>query len=103
MVGAARFIDFRAGPGPVPAMYMVVIDTKENPMKKRAKDPRTAAQAYEDKFKAIQTLLETLSIQLTDHKAKMEAEPKNWGFIGDLEEIHQRMATAVSFLAQDEE
>ena len=67
------------------------------------RDTRTAAQAYEEHARAIETLLKTLRTQLAEHRKQAQADPKNWGFCGDLAEIHDRVATAVSFLAPDEE
>ena len=72
-------------------------------MKRTTKDTRTAAQAYEEHAQAIKTLMETLKAQLAKHRKEAAAEPSHWGYVGDIAEIHDRLTTAVSFLAPDEE
>lgn len=70
---------------------------------KAKRDTRTAEQAYEEHAKAIATLIETLKGQLDMHRVQKEANQGHWGYVGDIAEIHDRVATAVSFLAPDEE
>ena len=72
-------------------------------MRTKNEDTRTAAQAYEQHELRIKALLETLKHQHFQHRYQAAAEPLNWGFVGDLEEIENRLAIAVSVLAPDEE
>ena len=67
------------------------------------KETRTAAQAYNEHEQAIQKALAALSIQLAELRKEHEADPRNWGIVGSIEEVKDRLQTTVSFLADEEE
>lgn len=56
---------------------------------------RTAAQAYQENAMAIDNLMRTIKNELFRHKHQAAAEPKDWGYAGDLthyRELLQRIA-----------
>jgi len=67
------------------------------------RDTRTAAQAYEENARAIEALMHTLKNELFRHKHQAAAEPKSWGWCGDLAHVRELLDQAVSFMTGEEE
>jgi sugar-specific transcriptional regulator TrmB len=91
-------------------MYMVTNGGKaageenQKMMKHRwPKETRTAAQAYAEHEQAIEKALKRLAEQLIELRREHEADPRNWGIVGSIEEVKDRIQTTVSFLADEEE
>jgi hypothetical protein len=72
-------------------------------MKTTTRDNRTAAQAYEENARAIEALTHTLKNELFRHKHQAAAEPRNWGYVGDLAHVRELLQQAVSFMTGEEE
>lgn len=61
-------------------------------------ETRTATQAYNEHLAAIEALMDQLAAQLAAHKAEQAATPNSWGKVGDIEEVRDRLQSAVNFL-----
>jgi hypothetical protein len=79
--------------------------TRQRDREARARDEEsanamvtTAAYRYGEHQKAIAEHLEELAFLLAEHRKKADADPRNWGFAGDLAEIAKRLEGCVKFL-----
>jgi len=72
-------------------------------MKTTTRDNRTAAQAYDENWMAIFANLNKLRAGLDAHKRQAFADPKNWGFVGDLAHVNELLAEAARFINGEEE
>jgi non-ribosomal peptide synthetase component F len=68
-------------------------------MTKRTK--QTAQEAYEGHQLQITSLMLRIQAQLAEHAAKQAAQPKNWGYAGDLEEVESRLQSVADFLTPE--
>ena len=59
---------------------------------------KTAAADFKASSEAIEKQLAELAAKLKGHKAKAEADPKNWGYAGDLRTIESDLADILDFL-----
>ena len=57
----------------------------------------TAASDY-DATAAVELQLAKLKLKLETHKAKAKADPKNWGYSGDLRKIESDLADILAFI-----
>jgi Flp pilus assembly protein TadD len=62
------------------------------------KTKRTAAEVYDERDAAITAVLNRLQDGLAAHRREAHADPKNWGFVGDLGYVLDRLDEAVSFI-----
>lgn len=67
------------------------------------RDTRTAAEAYEQNARAINALMDTLKHELFRHKHQAAAEPKSWGYVGDLGHVRELLEQAANFMTGEEE
>jgi len=69
------------------------------------KTTETAAQAYERNTRDINAMIEFLKMEMEKHAERQAAEPRNWGFAGDLAQIRQNLKETLVFAmgARDEE
>lgn len=56
-------------------------------------------ELYEERVAEVEAKLELLKTKLKTHKEREAADPKNWGFNGDLAHVDQVLGELVSFLA----
>jgi hypothetical protein len=54
-------------------------------MKSPIKANMTAEQAYKAVKTQLGLLMTALRLHLDEHAAKAKADPKNWGYVGDLQ------------------
>ncbi len=57
-----------------------------------------ADTSYNKSIKEIEASIKTLQKQLKDHQKKQKKEPKNWGFVGDLDTVKTALQDAVNTL-----
>ena len=68
--------------------------------KRTKKTERTeAAMAYEERRARNEELLGQIDDALEKHASEMEAQPRNWGFAGDLGHVSEGLAEIVKFLS----
>lgn len=72
---------------------------------KTARTTETAAQAYTRKTREIYAMIEFLKSEMEVHAKRQAADPRNWGFAGDLGQIRQNLKETLVFAmgAKDEE
>ncbi len=55
----------------------------------------TAAETYASRRSDIARLIDVLQMELDKHAESQKADPKNWGFAGDLEELRLSLIKSV--------
>jgi len=63
---------------------------------------QTASDLYAERREDIARLIDWLGLELDKHQAKAEAEPRDWGYTGDLGNVRAKLVNAVAFLANQE-
>ena len=58
----------------------------------------TAASDYDATAAAVELQLAKLKAKLEAHKAKAKADPKNWGYSGDLRKVESDLADILAFI-----
>jgi hypothetical protein len=64
---------------------------------------RTAAEAYEANRHDIILLVDLLKAELEHHAKRAAAEPRNWGFAGDLGSVRRRIIEVLAALTGQSE
>jgi hypothetical protein len=59
---------------------------------------QTAATAYTQKAATTKSLLERIAIRLSEHGTRQAAEPRDWGYVGDLGHINEELAQVLASL-----
>jgi hypothetical protein len=59
----------------------------------------TAAEAYESNQHDIILLVDLLKAELDRHAERAAAEPRNWGFAGDLGSVRRRIMEVLASLS----
>ena len=57
-----------------------------------------ATEIYIEKQTAVQTLLRQIEAQVGDHALQHADDPGNWGFIGDLGHVEEKLKEVRGFL-----
>jgi hypothetical protein len=65
--------------------------TMKNPTK-------TAAAAYSQNATTAQDLLKRIATRLAEHQARQAAQPRDWGYVGDLGHINEELAQVLAGL-----
>ena len=60
--------------------------------------PRTAAEAYGANRNDIILLVDLLQAELGHHAERAAAQPRNWGFAGDLGSVRRRLIEVLAML-----
>ena len=63
---------------------------------------QTASELYTQRREDIARLIDWLDLELGKHQAKAQAEPRDWGYAGDLGNVRAKLVRAVAFLANQE-
>lgn len=63
---------------------------------------QTASELYTQRREDIARLIDWLDLELGKHQAKAEAEPRDWGYAGDLGNVRAKLIRAVAFLTNQE-
>jgi hypothetical protein len=56
------------------------------------------AAVYAEKQTAVQTLLAQLDRLVDRHGERQERQPADWGYVGDLAQVEERLKEVVGFL-----
>jgi hypothetical protein len=67
-----------------------------------ARQKRTAAQAYNEMATAITALMNQINDGLANHKRDANADPKNWGYVGDLGYYREQLREIVNGMTGEE-
>ena len=59
----------------------------------------TAAGAYAAKANDIARLIDVLQMELEKHQTLAKADAKNWGRVGDLGQVREKLIEMISFLS----
>ena len=59
---------------------------------------KTAAAAYRQKTATAQGLLKRIATRLADHQTRQAAEPRDWGYVGDIGHINEELAQVLAAL-----
>ena len=60
---------------------------------------KTAAETYAERASDIAAMLDLIGQELKAHKERAAAEPKDWGFAGDLGHIRERLREVLGFIS----
>ena len=60
---------------------------------------RTAKQTYKQYQNDIAALTDLIEQELKQHAERAAADPKNWGFAGDLNEVKHRLIQALAMIS----
>jgi len=60
---------------------------------------QTAAESYESNRRDIILLVDLLKAELDRHAERAAAEPRNWGFAGDLGSVRRRIIEVLASLS----
>ena len=63
---------------------------------------QTASDLYNERREDIARLIDWLDLELGKHQVKAEAEPRDWGYAGDLGNVRAKLIRTVAFLANQE-
>ena len=63
---------------------------------------QTASDLYTERREDIARLTDWLDLELDKHQARAEAEPRDWGYAGDLGNVRAKLVQTVAFLANQE-
>lgn len=58
-----------------------------------------ASATYGKRANDIARLIDVLQMELAKHDAEAKADPKNWGFAGDLGKVRSDLIDTVAFLS----
>ena len=58
----------------------------------------TTTQAYQQHRQDIDRLMEWLADGLEQHRTSAEANPRSWGYVGDLEYIRKQLIESLTFV-----
>lgn len=69
-----------------------------------ASDPnaQTADAAYQTARVAVTNLLDEIRTSLDQHSVQQSADPRNWGFVGDLVYEEERLKSILQHLTGDD-
>jgi hypothetical protein len=59
---------------------------------------QTAAEAYAERRNDIAIIMDCIKMELETHAERAAAQPKNWGFAGDLASIKENMTNILKSL-----
>ena len=59
---------------------------------------QTAAEAYAERAQECNELIDALKAQLQVHATGQQAEPKHWGFAGDLDYVIEQLSYVLASL-----
>ena len=59
---------------------------------------QTAAETYAARAQECHQLIDSLKSRLEEHQGKQAADPRNWGFAGDLDYVIEQLAYVLAAL-----
>ncbi|MBK8987344.1 MAG: hypothetical protein IPM39_14920 [Chloroflexi bacterium] len=62
-----------------------------------------ADEVYQEKHTAVRHLIANMVLSVEAHRLKQQADPNDWGYVGDLAHVEERLKEVVGFLRPVEE
>ena len=59
---------------------------------------KTASTEYSAKAAQAQDFLKRIATRLAEHQSSQAAEPRNWGYVGDLGRVNEELAQILAVL-----
>jgi hypothetical protein len=59
---------------------------------------QTSAEAYAERYAECAGLLKRVTAQLEQHRKRQDADPRNWGYPGDLGRVSEELAYVLASL-----
>ena len=63
---------------------------------------QTARELYDERREDIARVLDWIDLELDTHKTSAEANPKDWGYAGDLGHAREKLIETLAFLSNSE-
>jgi hypothetical protein len=63
---------------------------------------QTASELYAERREDLARLLDWLDLELGKHQAKAEAQPRDWGYAGDLGYVIEKLTQTLASLSSRE-
>lgn len=64
---------------------------------------QTASELYDERREDITRMMNWIELELDKHKTKAEANPKNYGYAGDLGYVRENLVEILTFLSNGEQ
>ena len=63
---------------------------------------QTASELYDERRQDIARVMDWIEIELDKHKTNAKANPKDWGYAGDLGHVREKLIETLAFLSNNE-
>ena len=63
---------------------------------------QTAIELYNERIENIARVMDWINLELDNHKTDAKANPKDWGYAGDLGLVLERLVQALAFISNRE-
>jgi hypothetical protein len=63
---------------------------------------QTARELYDERRQDIARVLDWLDMELDRHRTRSKANPKDWGYPGDLGHVREKLIETLAFLSNRE-
>lgn len=63
---------------------------------------QTAGELYNERLEDIGRVMHWIELEIDKHKTNAEANPKDWGYPGDLGHVRERLIQTLAFLSNSE-
>jgi len=63
---------------------------------------QTASELYDERRQDIARVMDWIELELDKHKTNAKANPKDWGYAGDLGHVREKLIQTLAFLSNNE-
>jgi hypothetical protein len=63
---------------------------------------QTARELYDERRQDIARVMDWIELELDKHKTNAKANPKDWGYAGDLGHVREKLIETLAFLSNNE-
>ena len=63
---------------------------------------QTASELYTERREDIARVMDWIELELDKHKTNAKANPKDWGYAGDLGHVREKLIETLAFLSNNE-
>jgi hypothetical protein len=63
---------------------------------------QTASELYDERRQDIARVMDWIELELDKHKTNAKANPKDWGYAGDLGHVREKLIETLAFLSNNE-
>jgi len=63
---------------------------------------QTASELYDERRQDIARVMDWIELELDKHKTNAKANPKDWGYPGDLGHVREKLIETLAFLSNNE-